>query len=58
MKEAAQYVHPKLSAIAMLGDQGLGARLDRAIARSGVTINGHPNVIEAQAQPGPFKRRF
>jgi len=49
-------VHPKLNAIAMLGDSGLGARLDRAIARSGVTINGR--VIEAQPKECPFKRRF
>ena len=55
--EAAPYVHPKLTAIAMLNERDLGARLDRAIERSRVRLNGR-RVIEAKPIENGAKTRF
>ena len=57
MIEALPYVHPKLSAIAMLNERDLGARLDRAIERSRVRLNGR-RVIEAKPIENGAKTRF
>jgi len=45
--EAAPYIHPKLSATAVIGSEDFAIRLERAIVRSGMA----PKLIEARALP-------
>ena len=48
--EALPFVHPKLAVTALIDGEGLAARLERAIARSGKVIeHGEPLAVEHQA---------
>jgi hypothetical protein len=51
--EAAPYIHPKLSATAVLTPEDFATRLERAILRSGVKMPRGAIDAEAVALPQP-----
>src|SRR5689334_10103582 len=63
--EAAQYVHPKLAAVANMSGDDFAAQLERAINRSAKVINAAPvpQLVEGppsalEHRPAPPDRRF
>jgi hypothetical protein len=54
--EAAQYVHPQLRAMAMVGAGDFAQRLDKAIARTMKVIDAKP--VELKPKPPPTDVRL